>query len=80
MPAQSLQSRSTFSSLSMFSCQSMTEVNQWSARGWCLEIVAMVDSSSNRTEVTFAFPTDGVIREARVVDDVECPTPLTAFL
>ena len=43
-------------------------------------VMVMSDSSSNHTEVTFAFPTNGVMRGSRVVDHVVFPTPLTALL
>ena len=78
MPAQSLQSWSTFSSLSLFSNQPMMAFNQWSARGWCSVTVVMAHYSSNRTEVTFMFPVSDMTTGARVVAHMVFPTFLTA--
>ena len=55
-------------------------VNQCSARGWYLETVVMVDSSSNCTEVTFVFPSNGLMKGDRSVYHVMFPTPLTTLL
>ena len=54
----------------------MAAFNQWSARGWYLVAVAMVDYSLKRTEVTFKLLTNGIMKGSRVVIHVVFPTPL----
>ena len=55
-------------------------VNQWSARGFHLVAMVIAESSSIRTEVTFAFPDSGMTRGARVVAHMVFPAYLASLV
>ena len=54
-------------------------VNEWTARGWCLVVVVMEESSSKRTEVTVTLTTSDMTRGARVATHVVFPADLTGL-